>query len=155
MSNVSDQMKKSIELTIEEREKIEKEKNSGKITHEQHYYMSKAIKDYSDRYQADPELDKLDKNIKNINFLMYVICNSDTASAEEFETAINIITEMKDFNYWSNYFSFTYRISYHNDEFKDIILNISKKIYVDNTCKLMCVLHNWEKSNYYYGYPRK
>ena len=154
MCDVSDQMKKSIELTIEELEKIEAEKDNGKITDGQYYYMCQAMKDHYERYQKDPELDKLDKNIKNINFLMYVICNRDTASAEEFETAINIITEMKDFNYWSNYFSFTYRISYHNDEFKDIILNISKKIYVDNTCKLMCVLHNWEKSNYYYGYHR-
>lgn len=152
MCDVSDQMKKSIELTIEQLEKIEAEKDNGQLTDGKYYYLCQAMKDHYDRYQKDPELDKLDKNIKNINFLMYVICNRDTASAEEFKTAINIITEMKDFNYWSGYFAYTYRILYRNEEFKNIILNISKKIYTHNTYNLMDTLYNWQKSNYYYGY---
>jgi hypothetical protein len=147
-----DQMKKSIELTIEQLEKIEAEKDNGQLTDGRYYYLCQAMKDHYDRYQSDPELDKLDKNIKNINFLMNVIGQADTISGEEFETAINLIVEMQKLDYWSGYFAYTYKMLYKNEEFKNIIISISKKIRTCNTYNLMQTLNNWQKSNYYYVY---
>jgi hypothetical protein len=153
MSDYKDQEKKSIELINEQIQKLDEKKDNGELTDGQYYFSCKALKDFYDRYQHNPELDKLDKNIKNIHFLMYVLCGFPSVSSEDYETSIRLITETQKLDYWSNYFAFKYRRLYQNENFKDVIVKQSKGDYQHpERIRFMDILRNWEKSNYYYGY---